>query len=99
MAQAQETSQAASVIAARSREEAIAAFGDGSGITALGGGTLVMPAVRARGRARRRRGAAPVSAARSREEAIAAFGDGSGITVLGGGTIVMPEIRHGRLAP
>ncbi len=46
MAQVQETSQAASVIAARSREEAIAAFGDGSGITVLGGGTIVMPEIR-----------------------------------------------------
>ena len=46
MAQAQETSQAASVIAARSREEAIAAFGDGDGITVLGGGTIVMPEIR-----------------------------------------------------
>jgi len=40
------TSESASVIAARSREEAISAFGDGAGITVLAGGTIVMPEIR-----------------------------------------------------
>ncbi len=46
MAVTQGTPDAASVIAARSREEAIAAFGDGTDITVLAGGTIVMPEIR-----------------------------------------------------
>jgi CO/xanthine dehydrogenase FAD-binding subunit len=42
------------VVIPRSREEAIAAFGDGSGVTVMGGGTILMPELTA-GRARRER--------------------------------------------
>src|SRR4051794_19910698 len=36
---------AAEVIVATSREEAIAAFGDGAGVTVVAGGTIVMPEI------------------------------------------------------
>jgi len=37
--------QAADVVVPASRDEAVAAFGDGSGVTVLGGGTILMPEI------------------------------------------------------
>ena len=71
--------EAAEVIVAASREEAVAAFGDGSGVTVVAGGTIVMPEI-THGRLR------PTKALLIGRAGLAGIERADGRTTIGAGT-------------